>query len=78
MDVGCSRAWAGAIPWRDTERVHRDLDRLARALAVAEALQGAIGPAQRETFRATSGDLARRAANLHVKSLARLRPHNAN
>ena len=41
---------AGAIAWRDTERLHRNLDRPSRVLADADAVQGAIGLAERGAF----------------------------
>ena len=46
-DAGCPRAWAGAPPWRGTQRLGRDLDRPARVRAAREAFQGAIS-GQRE------------------------------
>src|SRR5512147_1811501 len=50
MDARCPGAWAGAAHRRATQRVHRDLDRPARVLAVAEAHQGETGLAERGTF----------------------------
>jgi hypothetical protein len=50
MDVGRPRAWTGATAWRDTERLDRDLNRAARVLVDVEAVQAAIGPADRDAF----------------------------
>jgi hypothetical protein len=45
--------------WRDTERVDRTIDRLARVPVVAATLQAEIGPANRGAIRVMTGDLAR-------------------
>ena len=57
VDGGYPGAWPGAHRLRDTERFGRELNRPARVLADGEALQAATGPADRETFTTTSGDV---------------------
>jgi hypothetical protein len=44
---------------RDTQRVDRDLDRPARELAAAEAVQGESGPALRGVVPRDEGRVAR-------------------